>query len=275
MSSNDLKINPYLAVSESDETDNGDETEHQLQLALAARDEFLSIAAHELRTPLSTLTIHMQMALRQIEKNDPRIFSKEHLEKIFQISHRQTTRLIGLVDQLLDVSRIMNGRMKLDLEDIQINKLSTEILHRFQDEANDAHTPISLNIDHEMHGNFDRRGLDQVLSNLISNAIRFGNAKPIQVKIYTETDQMIVEVKDSGIGIDQKDFCKIFKKFKKIGESNPSSGLGVGLYITRQIVLAHGGRIYFNSQLNEGSTFTVRMPLTREIKSEFISKECH
>lgn len=242
----------------------------QAQDAVELRDEFLSIASHELKTPLTPLRLQVENVRRTLGKAgllEDRIAAR--LEQI----NRQTQRLTTLVDSLLDVSRISAGRLSLELESAEFGEIVTDVVQRFADEARAARSPIALHIEHRAVGRWDRLRIEQVLANLISNAIKYGNGHPITIRVGSADDEVRIDVEDQGIGINQADLKRIFGRFERAASLRNFGGLGLGLYIVRQIVEAHGGTITVMSTPAEGSTFTVILPLNtgalpREVPTE-------
>lgn len=229
----------------------------QAQEAVELRDEFLSIASHELKTPLTPLRLQVENVRRALDKAgllEDRIAAR--LEQI----NRQTQRLTTLVDSLLDVSRISAGRLSLELESAELGEIVAEVVQRFADEARAARSPIALHIEDRAFGCWDRLRIEQVLANLISNAIKYGKGHPITIRVRVD-DEVRIAVEDQGIGINQADMSRIFGRFERAASLRHFGGLGLGLYIARQIVEAHGGSITVTSAPAEGSTFTVNLPL--------------
>jgi PAS domain S-box-containing protein len=237
------------------------ETELRLHEAIHSRDDFLSVAAHELRTPLSTLAIQMQMARRQLEKKFSQFITEENLTKVFETSNRQVSHLVFLVDKLLEVSKIMNGKLSLNRERVRLNQLLTQIVENFRKGNQETTANFILEMDEQIEGEWDRHRLGLVVTSLISNAVKFGESKPILIRTKVENQNLVLTVKDNGTGISELDSRKVFRRFEKNNKLDCKVGLGLGLYITKEIVEAHGGTIKVDSKLGEGSTFTVQIPL--------------
>jgi len=233
-----------------------EEALNKLAEALAARDEFIAIAAHELRNPLNILTLLWRILDRapsQIETSRVNLIQK---------SRAQLARLSSLVDRLLDVTRIRSGTFDLYLEEFELSALIREVASRFS--LGDSGHKLSLELEREVTGTWDRLRIDQVITNLISNAVKFGNEKQIAVKSRLDGEQVVVAVHDEGVGISPENIGRIFERFERGEARRYQEGLGLGLWITREIVQAHGGSVLAESELGKGSTFTVRLPLRRQ-----------
>jgi len=231
-------------------------TERQLTEAIRARDEFLSIASHELRTPLTPLRLQLETLRRTAERMAP---DDRFLERM-DVALRQTQRLSKLVENLLDVSRITSGRMSLELEQCNLSAVAREVAERFQEEASRAGCAIELSLVEDATGMWDRSRLEQVATNLLSNAIKYGPGHPIEVVVSAESERASVAVSDQGIGVDPEDAARIFQRFERAVSARHYGGLGLGLYIARQIAEAHGGQIAVAERPGGGSTFTLTLP---------------
>jgi signal transduction histidine kinase len=229
----------------------------ELRAALLARDDFLSLASHELKTPLTSLQLQTQLLRRGLEKGQAP--SPERLDVMYRRTETQIGRLTRLVDDILDVSRIQTGSLRLRLERVDLGALVKEVVDRFDDQL--LSRASTLEADDGVTGNWDRYRLEQVVTNLLTNALRYGAGKPVRVRVYGDEHTGRLEVADQGIGILPENQEIIFERFERGGISaNEISGMGLGLFITRQIVLAHGGTVHVESQVGRGSTFTVELP---------------
>lgn len=223
--------------------------------AIRARDDFMLVAGHELRTPIAALSLHLE-ALMQTKDGTPIAKVRERGEKL----KSQTTRLARLVEELLDVSRLSAGRLSLELDDLDLAQVVHDVADRMRDELERAKTPLSLTLA-PVVGRWDRSRLDQVATNLLSNALKYGKGAPIDVVVAREEGRAVLRVTDHGIGIAPEDQPRIFQRFERAVSSRHFSGLGLGLWITQQLVEAHRGSIHVDSRLGAGSTFTVTLPL--------------
>ena len=233
----------------------------ELQASVRARDEFLSLASHELKTPLTSLKLQSQLLQRGIQKGDARYFSPERIAQTADQSARQIARLERLIDDMLDISRIRTGRLTLRPEEGDFVALLHDVLERMQGQFSSAHLPSpSLTAPSSIPGYFDRLRMEQVISNLLTNAIRYGRGKPVTVTVEEVGERVRVSVADQGMGIAPENQRRVFERFERVVNPSEVSGLGLGLFITRQIVRAHGGDVRVESELGRGSTFVVEMP---------------
>jgi PAS domain S-box-containing protein len=229
----------------------------EAQLAIQLRDEFLSIAGHELRTPLSALLLQVQGLARSARIEEPKV--KQRLEKA-AASGMRLDRLIG---QMLDVSRMTAGRLKLDPEPVRLDALIREVADRFAEIAAESNCPLTLRLD-PVSGVWDRLRIEQVITNLLSNALKYGKDRPIEIEARSDGSHAVVRVIDHGIGIAPEDQNKIFERFERAGDTREYAGFGLGLWIARKIVESSGGRIAVASEPGKGATFTLKLPLQPE-----------
>ena len=234
--------------------------EKQLKEAVRAREDFLSIASHELKTPLTSLFLQLQLLQRLAKSGSAIPVSHASVDKKLDSIQRQLKRLYALIDSLLDVTRIRANRLTWTPGRMELRSLLEEIVLRFQDEAGAKGTRIILQKSLRAEGYWDRTRIEQVISNLISNALKYGNGHPVTVLMEVNQNQAILRVRDQGIGISKRDQARIFDRFERAAGHN-YGGLGLGLYITKSYVERHGGRISLESELGKGSTFTVELPI--------------
>lgn len=234
----------------------------EAQGAVRARDEFLSIASHELKTPLTPLQLTVQGTSRRLPEIVAGTLAAGWLEHRFYTIDRQIKRLGRLVDELLDLSRLMAGKFRLELEQVELCEMVRELAERFREPANGA-PPVqfTLRIQEGVRGRWDRLRLEQVVTNLFSNAIKYGSGRPIDVVVSSNGRTASLAVADHGVGISAEDQRRIFDRFERASTTAHLAGLGLGLFIARQIVDALGGTIGVVSELGKGSTFTVELPL--------------
>jgi signal transduction histidine kinase len=222
------------------------------------RDEFLSIASHELYTPVTSLGLSLQGLLRASERKADLATSRRSIE----IAWRQTERLSKLIGDLLDVTRIGAGRLRLEPTRWDLAELVDEVVVRMVQDFARAQSTVSIDARVPVVGTWDRSRIDQVVTNLLSNAAKFGASKPIEIAVRGLEDKAILSVHDHGIGMGPGDVEGIFRRFGRAASPMQFGGLGLGLYISRQIVEAHGGTIRVESQPRQGATFIVELPLT-------------
>jgi len=236
----------------------------EVQRLLQLRDEFISIAGHELKTPLTPLCLQEQMIHRIMHCRDlPESVKEQKLEAYLEVSKRQIDALTKLVETLLDVSQIRLGRFSVKPEtDVDLYNLVQEVVerHRPQWEVSQSPVNVVLSGDHPK-GQWDRLRIEQVISNLLTNAIKYGRGKPIEVTVSSSLSGARISIRDSGPGISKADQARIFNRFERVGSLDRFGGLGLGLYITRQIVAAHAGTIGIESEVGNGATFIIDLPL--------------
>lgn len=236
-------------------------TQKKLEAAINCRDEFLTIASHELRTPLTSLKLQAQGINRVIKKNGPLDEDfRARVEKAMSNTEKQVDRLAKLVDDLLDVSQINAGKLRIQPCEVDLGEMLHSVIDRYTDQARDKNVVFIANLQEKIVGNWDRFRLEQVFSNLITNSLKYG-ASPIEIKISQEEENAFVSVKDNGVGIKLRDQVRIFERYGRATHHNEVSGLGLGLYITRDIVEAHAGQIRVESYEGKGSTFSIELPL--------------
>lgn len=237
------------------------EAAQQLKEAVRARDEFLSIASHELKTPLTSLKLQTQMFQRMVEKGLPQAYSPERVNGLMVQTNRQVTRLTRLVDDMLDISRIRTGKLSIEKQPMDFCALVHEAVERMRPHFRDAGAPDPiLDCAGSAVINLDPVRIEQVVNNLLTNALRYGRLRPVTVRVSVGPERIHFSVADQGLGIAPENHAKIFDRFERAVSANEVSGLGLGLFITRQIVEAHGGRIWVESRLGEGATFHVELP---------------
>jgi signal transduction histidine kinase len=223
--------------------------------AVHVREEFLRVASHELRTPLASLRLSAEALLRAAELN--RVVSPEIMDRCLRRVLGSTARLEQLTAELLDVTRIEQGRLELARAEIELDAVVREAVDRLQ------LAQVSIECAAPVVGWWDRSRLDQVVTNLLTNAAKFGAGKPIAIRVEPIGDDALLAVTDHGIGIDPARRPFVFDRFERAVSSSSYGGLGLGLYIARSIVVAHGGTITVNSEPGVGSTFTVRLPRSK------------
>ena len=229
----------------------------EAQAALRARDEFLSIASHELRTPLTTACLSVDLLARGLQNG----WSHSACTARAFGTQKQLTRLKRLVDGLLDVSRIASGKFVLELGEVDLCALCTELVERFAEEARRAGSEVRLHVSCARPIRADAMRIEQVLTNLLTNALRYAAPAPVHVQVEVAESGARLSVRDEGKGISPKDLARIFDRFERGVTSSAHGGLGLGLYIARQICEAHGGTIRAFSEPGRGAEFVVELPL--------------
>ncbi|MGZ3808422.1 MAG: GAF domain-containing sensor histidine kinase [Bacteriovorax sp.] len=232
--------------------------------AIEIRDEFLSIASHELRTPLTPLKLQIQGMARQVKKGEGAI-SMERIKNMVETSDRQISRLSFLIDDLLDVSRISSGKLVLKKSSFSLKEMINDVVNQYAHQLGDNLSSVEIEVIEDTVGHWDKVRIEQVLINLLINAAKYAPKKPIHIKLYRQNQFAKIAVRDQGPGITKEDCERIFNRFERVASKENVGGLGLGLYISKQIVDAHKGRIYVESTLGVGSTFYVELPEERTI----------
>jgi signal transduction histidine kinase len=228
--------------------------------AVEARDHFLAVAAHELRTPLATLTLLVDhlVAMRVPTLDfDPVIGQGQQLTML----KRQVERLSALVVEMLDISRITSGHLDLVPGPVDLRDVVREVIDRVDLEIQRRHVEVSVDAPEPVRGFWDAARVDRVVTNLMANALKYGAGRPVEVSVRAEGSWALVVIRDHGVGIPEEEQSKIFGPFARAVTARHHAGLGLGLWISEQIVEASGGRITVDSRPEEGSTFTVELPL--------------
>ncbi|HEY2903882.1 MAG TPA: CHASE domain-containing protein [Polyangia bacterium] len=235
----------------------------QAQEAVRLRDAFVSVASHELKAPLTTMRLQSQSMLRAIERGGAEAGDQARAAYRVTVIEQQTVRLAKMIDDLMDVSRISAGRMSFDVEDVDLGEVVQEVVERLEDESAKLGTAVEVNVPSAIVGRWDRARLDQVLTNLLSNAIKYGGQRPVSLSAESTEGLARVSVRDQGIGIAPESQGRIFQRFERVVSERRYGGFGLGLWITRQIVEAQGGRVTVESMPGQGSTFVVELPTGR------------
>lgn len=237
------------------------DTERELKSAINSRDEFLSIVSHELKTPLTSLKLQNQTAIRKIKKGSSSDLSDDKLAILFDKNENQINRVIRLVDDMLDLTRIQSGKFSYNFVKCDLRDVILDVVDRFKDQFENAGSELINKGQNSVIGFFDRDRIEQVIVNLLTNALKYGKGNAVVIMLETLNNVARLEVQDHGIGIKLEDFEVIFKKYERVISANEVSGLGIGLFICREIVEAHGGTIWLESVVGEGSNFIAELPL--------------
>ncbi|MCY1273059.1 hybrid sensor histidine kinase/response regulator [Pseudomonas jessenii] len=236
-------------------------TQLELEQAVRMRDDFMSIVAHEVRTPLNGLILETQLRKMHLARDNSAAFTLDKMHAMVDRDERQIKSLIRLIEDMLDVSRIRTGKLSIRPKRFDLSTLVGELLHNFSQQIDAAEASVSLDATQPVIGNWDEFRIEQVISNLLTNALRYGAKSPISVKVYCEGGQALVDVQDRGIGISEENQKRIFQQFERVSARHAVAGLGLGLFISEQIVAAHGGTITVQSRIGEGALFRVCLPL--------------
>ena len=233
---------------------------HGAEEAIRARDEFLAIASHELKTPLTPLQLNLQALHRLAASGELGHYSTDRLLRVFGGAERQVKRLTGRINDLLDVSRITSGRLRLDLQLVDMGAVVRDTLKAHRSEITSAGCDVVLDLSPGLVGNWDPIRLDQVVTNLLTNALKYAPGAPIEIAAHGDDTTARLILRDHGPGISAKDKERIFLPFERAVSYLNVSGFGLGLFIVRQIVQAHCGTVRLVSAPGEGATFTVELP---------------
>jgi PAS domain S-box-containing protein len=242
--------------------------EQQLRRAVAARDEFLSVASHELKTPLTSLQLQIDSLMRQLERRPHVAVEEGRLQSGGRAITEQARRLSDLVEVLLDVSRINSGRLQFQYAELDLGEVLKDAVERWRPAAAQVHSELNLHLPSNgapsLSGAWDRLRLDQVLNNLLSNAVKYGPGRPIILSAGGDEQRVHFSVVDQGIGIPAVDHPRIFERFERAVPTRNYGGLGLGLWITHQIVTGLGGAIGVTSAPGAGATFSVELPRNQQ-----------
>jgi signal transduction histidine kinase/integral membrane sensor domain MASE1 len=238
------------------------------QDAIRSREDFLAIASHELRTPVTSLRLQVQIVERAL--NEELAHARQSAELadgadglervigLIGVLGDDSRRLVRLVGGLLDVTRIASGQLDLQPDDLDFREVVRGGIDSMRPELSARHVPLTFDAPEPIPGRWDRLRLEQIVANLLSNAIKYGEGKPVDIRAFAEGDQVVLTVEDQGQGIEPAFVDRMFERFER--GTTGTQGLGLGLYITRQIVESHGGTIEVLNRPGAGVTFTVRLP---------------
>ncbi|WNG51869.1 response regulator [Archangium minus] len=230
--------------------------ETSLREAVQARDEFLSVASHELKTPLTRFRLQLELVGRGLSEE-----SRARVGARLETASQTVQDLAALVETLLDVSRLNTGQLHLHLREVDLRELVTEALDAVRDEAARTGTPLSFHGETSVMAMCDRPRMRQALGNLLTNAVKFGMGRPVEVNLEAHGGTARVTVADHGIGIAPQDSARIFERFERAVSSRQYGGFGLGLWFARQVVEAHFGHITVTTTPGGGATFSLELPL--------------
>ncbi|MHC8326864.1 hybrid sensor histidine kinase/response regulator [Pseudomonas sp. LB1P83] len=236
-------------------------TQNELEQAVRMRDDFMSIVAHEVRTPLNGLILETQLRKMHLARDNASAFTLDKMHAMVDRDERQIKSLIRLIEDMLDVSRIRTGKLSIRTTRFDLVQLVSNLLQNFAPQVDAAECSVAFTAEQPVVGNWDEFRIEQVISNLLTNALRYGGKSRIDVRVYCHEGQARVEVQDRGIGISEENQKRIFQQFERVSAKTVVAGLGLGLFISEQIVAAHGGSIAVESKINEGALFRVCLPL--------------
>jgi signal transduction histidine kinase len=231
------------------------------------RDEFISLASHELKTPLTALLLEVELQKRRLNRAQSSTVSVESIWQLMGTIDRHAWYLGRLIEDMLDSARLSNGSLEVEIDETDLGALIETVIHKFDREILSSGSPIVLDLQPHVIGYWDRERIEQVMGHLIINATKYGAGQPIRISLRQIEQNAEIKVSDRGIGIPADSLERIFSRFERAVSSTHISGLGLGLYISRKIVEMHKGQIWAESINHEGSTFTVILPLNKECVS--------
>jgi signal transduction histidine kinase len=236
------------------------EREKELSSAVRARDDFFSIASHELKTPITALKLQVQLFKRELQRQvDSKL--KDHFVDTAKDMENQISRLTSLVDSLLDVTRIAQGSFKLELAQVDIAELIKEVAVRYSNILSTSGCKVNIRQKGSAVLKCDRMRMEQVFTNLFANSAKYAPQSAIEIGISREDELLQIEFTDSGFGMSPIHLKQIFTPFRRLDASSRGvPGLGLGLFIVKQIVEAHSGQIECKSELGKGSSFQIALP---------------
>jgi signal transduction histidine kinase len=236
--------------------------QRDLERAVRMRDDFMSMVSHELRTPLNTLYLETQVRKLHLSKGNMASFAPDKLPVMIERDQRQIQNMVRLIDDMLDVSRMRSGALSIEPKPVDLAAMARRVVESLCQQAEAAGCAIGLRAPESVRGVWDEFRIEQVLTNLLTNALRYGGGKPVEVVVEEVGGRARMSVRDQGMGIAAQDQERIFEQFERTEDSRKQApGLGLGLYITRQIVRLHGGEIELESAPGQGAVFTVDLPL--------------
>ncbi|WP_137173278.1 hybrid sensor histidine kinase/response regulator [Massilia sp. HP4] len=238
------------------------QTQQELQRSLRMRDEFMSLVAHELRTPLNTLFLETQMRSLQLKRGNTAAFGGQQMEAMIQRDERQIKSMIRLIDDMLDVSRMRSGKLSIRPAKVELMNLLERVVSDLSLQAATTGSSLTLRPHEGVDGCWDEFRVEQVIVNLLTNALRYGCGQPVEVSVERSGETVRIDVRDQGKGIAPSDLERIFEPYERGARNGEPKGLGLGLYISRQLAISHGGELRVASKPGEGSVFSLVLPCT-------------
>jgi two-component system, OmpR family, sensor kinase len=236
--------------------DQPDKLIEELREAISARDDFLAVATHELRNPLTPILL----CLRLIRTSEE---SKDHAKVMHELDRleRQIKHFIARTTILLEVAQIASGKFHLDPSRLNLSELIAEVVNDYMPLAVRSGSSLSVSIQNDVIAVLDRTAVSGIVENLLSNAIKYGQGKPIEITLTATVEMVRITVRDNGIGIDEKDKARIFERFERVVGRQVQSGFGIGLWLSRSYAELMGGSITVFGEPGAGSLFTVSLPI--------------
>lgn len=238
----------------------------ELTQSIHMRDEFLSIASHELSSPLALLKMQTEINKEMLQEGE---LSQEDILKLLDNHAMRIDKVIAAVRQMLDSSNVANGKLQLRRHHFNLAEVLRDVSERLQPLVKEAQTSLNLHSNTEVMGYWDQFKLEQVCTNLITNALKYGDNHPINIHLNVKDDLARLEVQDQGNGIAASDHEKVFKRYERVVSPNSKkSGLGLGLHIVKEIVQAHQGKVWVESDIGQGARFIVELPIEASASME-------
>jgi signal transduction histidine kinase len=231
------------------------------EAAVRQRDEFLSIASHELKTPLTTILLHLRGTLKRILTQSVADFSGEKLVDSLKIAADQSQRLSHMIKDLLDISVVATGRIQIDPQPGELSNIVNAAINALHTQIERHRVQVTTDCPQKIYGQWDKIRIEQIITNLLSNALKYGDHQPISISLTSHQNQAIIEVTDQGKGLTPAEQKNLFTLFYRARPNGKTKGLGVGLYISRQIARTHGGELSCQSHTQKGTTFTLTLPI--------------
>ncbi|HEX8824987.1 MAG TPA: ATP-binding protein [Archangium sp.] len=238
------------------------------QEALKARDEFLSMASHDLRSPLTSLRLQLQAVRRSLQPggDGPRVTEK--LVSRVESMERQTDRMLHMMDALLDISQMSAGRLELKRQKVDLVELVRGAVATLEEELCQSGVQVRIHAEGPVEGSWDHLRLEQVVDNLLSNAVKYGKGRPVDMTVSTDGTLATLVVRDQGVGVAPEDQERLFDRFERVRLDRSVTGYGVGLWIVRRVVEAHGGSVSVESRLGDGASFIVQLPVRGQTQGQ-------
>jgi len=239
-------------------------TQEELQRSLRMRDDFMSLVAHELRTPLNTLFLETQMRSLQLNRGNLPAFDPEQMGNMIKRDERQIKAMIRLIDDMLDVSRMKSGTLSIRPARVELMGLLERVVNDLSLQAAAANSTLQLAGHAPVEGFWDEFRIEQVIVNLLTNALRYGGGGTVEVSVHEIGCNVRIDVRDHGKGIAPDYIDRIFEPYERGAKAGEPKGLGLGLYISRQLATSHGGELTVQSVQGQGATFSLLLPCTEE-----------
>ena len=236
------------------------QTQAELEQAMKLRDQFMSVVSHELRTPLNTMKLELYARRMSLEAGDLGAFAPERLHEMVEADERQLNRLVRLINDMTDVSRIRTGQLSIRTAEVELAVLVRRVLQQFALQIEAAGAQVEVTFGGDTRAQVDEFRIEQAFINLLTNALRHCGRGRLDIAVQGNGAQVRLAVRDHGPGIAATDRERIFQLFERGSHERKGSGLGLGLYIANQIVTAHGGRIQLDSEPGAGACFALLLP---------------